>query len=100
MPKWEDYQDKLQRTLFELATAEDPQAYAKQHDMGGFPLVRVVIELEPGASLPEGFTLQVESRFDDQVQVLVPLKELLDLSQQPQVRYIRAPVKPRKPYRQ
>jgi len=95
MPKWEEYQDKLQRPLFELVTSKDPIAYADKHELDYFEMVRVVIELAAGAELPEGFLILVESRAGDSVQALVRLEDLLELAKQPQIEYIRAPVKPK-----
>ncbi len=96
-PKWEDYQGKVQQTLFELVTAKDPGKYAEQRQLEYATMVRVVIELAPDAALPEGFLVLEESRYENEIQAWVPLDKLLELSQQPQIQYIRAPRKP-KPY--
>ena len=96
-PKWEDYQAKVQQALFELVTTKDSATYAEQRGLDYFTMVRVIIELAPDASLPEGFMIQVESSYENQIQALVPLDKLLELSKQPEIQYIRAPKKP-KPY--
>jgi hypothetical protein len=95
MPKWEEYEDRLQRPLFELATSEDPAAYAEKRQLDYFKMVRVVIELAPEAELPEGFLILEESRMENRIQALVPLEELLELAKQPQIEYIRVPAKPK-----
>ncbi|OGF57341.1 MAG: hypothetical protein A2Z21_02330 [Candidatus Fraserbacteria bacterium RBG_16_55_9] len=95
LPKWEDYQNKIQQTLFELVAAKDSAQYAEQRGLDYFTMVRVVIELTPGASLPEGFMVQVESSYENQIQALVSLDKLLELSKQPEIQYIRAPIKPK-----
>ena len=97
LPKWDEYKDKVQQSLFELVTAEEPSKQAEQRDLDYFQLamVRVVLVLAPGASLPEGFMILQESRYEDDVQALVPVDKLLALSQQPEIQYIRAPVKPK-----
>lgn len=95
-PKWEDYQDKVQQTLFELATAKDHSKYAKQHpELEYAAMVRVVIRLKPDATLPEGFVILEESRYENEIQAWIPLEKLLELSQQPQIEYISVPRKPK-----
>lgn len=94
-PKWEDYQSKVQQTLFELVTTKDSAKYADQRGLDYFTMVRVILDLAPGASLPEGFMIQVESSDENLVQALVPLDKLLELSKRPEIRYVRIPKKPK-----
>jgi len=96
-PKWDDYKDKVQQSLFELATAKEPAKQAQQRDLDYLQLkvVRVILVLAPGASLPEGFMILPEARYENEVQALVSVDELLELSKQPEIQYIRAPVKPK-----
>lgn len=97
MPDWAEYEGKLQRGLFDLATAEDPEALARKKGLDLYPLVRVVLELQdPEAELPAGFSLIVEDRVDGTVQALVPIERLLELAKRPEIRYIRLPVRPRR----
>jgi hypothetical protein len=97
MPDWAEYEGKLQRGLFDLATAEDPEALARKKGLELYPMVRVVLELQgPESELPEGFSLIVEDRVDGTVQALVPIGQLLELAKRPEIRYIRLPVKPRR----
>jgi hypothetical protein len=94
---WAEYEGKLQRTLFDLVRDKTPGEYAKQRDLDYVAMVHVVIELAPAASLPEGFLILEEGRYEREVQAWVPADQLLELSQRPEVHYIRAPQKP-KPY--
>ncbi len=99
LPKWEEYahRDKIQQMLYELVAARDPQAAAERLGFDSYLMVRVVLVLaDPEAELPEGFTIYVERRVEDEVQALVPVEQLLKLAEHPQIKYIRAPVKPRK----
>lgn len=94
MPKWGDYEKKIRRPLFELATAQEPKAVAAKYDLDYYAMVRVEIELEPHAPLPEGYLIEAEMRSDHRVQALVRLDQLLELSQQPGIKEIRSPRKP------
>lgn len=94
--KWEDYKEKIQRRLFELALAESPEEYAKAQGLEAFWVVRVVLVLaSPDAKIPEGFRVAVEERFGKEVQALVAVEDLLELARRPEIEYIRAPVKPK-----
>ena len=95
MPAWSDYEGKIQRPLFNLATAEDPSAYAAGHDMDATPMVRVVIQLSDDAEQPpSGYTVVVEAEGTTGIQAWVPIDQLLDLAQEPAIRYIRPPQAP------
>ena len=97
-PAWEEYEGKIQKQLFELATASSPEEYAKAQGLEAFWVVRVVLVLaSPDAEIPEGFRVAVEERFGEEVEALVAVDDLLKLAKHPDVVYIRAPVKP-KPY--
>ena len=99
LPKWEEYahRDKIQQTLYELVASGDPKATAERLGLDAYLMVRVVLVLaDPEAELPEGFTIYVERRIEGEVQALVPVEQLLKLAEHPQIKYIRAPVKPRK----
>lgn len=97
-PAWEEYEGKIQRQLFELATASSPEEYAKAQGIEAFWVVRVVLVLtSPEAPIPEGFRVVVEERFGEEVEALVAVDDLLRLANHPDVEYIRSPVKP-KPY--
>ncbi len=97
MPDWAEYEEKLQRGLFDLATTEDPEALARKRGLELYPMVRVVLELEgPETELPEDFSILVETRVDGTVQALVPVDRLLELAKRPEIKYIRLPVRPRR----
>jgi hypothetical protein len=97
MPDWAEYEGKLQRGLFDLATAEDPEALARKKGLELYPMVRVVLELQdPEAELPEDVPILVEDRVDGTVQALVPIDRLLSLAKRPEIQYIRLPVRPRR----
>ncbi len=96
--RWEEYEGKIQRQLFELAVSESPEEYAKTQGLEAFWVVRVVLVLaSPEAEVPEGFRVVVEERFGKEVEALVAVEDLLELAKHPDVAYIRSPVKP-KPY--
>lgn len=95
LPKWDDYKDKVQQAVFELVTAKEPVKQAQQRELDYVPMVRVILVLAPSVTLPEGFLILEESRYENEVQAFVPLNQLLELSQRPEIQYIRAPVKPK-----
>lgn len=95
LPKWDDYKDKVQQALFDLVAAKEPAKQAQQRELDYVPMVRVVLVLAPAATLPEGFLILEESRYESEVQAFVPLNQLLELSKRPEIQYIRAPVKPK-----
>lgn len=97
IPAWEEYEGKIQKSLFELATASSPEEYAKAQGLEAFWVVRVVLVLaSPDAELPEGFRVVVEERFGEEIQALVAVEDLLELARRPEIEYIRAPVKPKR----
>jgi len=90
--KQEDYPN-LESQLFQLATDKDPQKFAEIHNLKYKDgTVQVEIELKPGLSLPSGYTIQVEAQYENLIQARVSLKDLLKLSNEPQIKYIRAPM--------
>lgn len=95
MPEWSDYEDKIQRPLFDLATAEDPNAFADAQDLEATRMARVVIRLADDADeLPPGYTVIVEAEATTGIQAWVPLDQLLDLAQESAIGYIRPPQEP------
>lgn len=95
MPEWSDYEGKIQRPLFDLATADDPDAFATTEDLDAARMVRVVIQLaDDAAELPSGYTVVVEAEGITGIQAWVPLDQLLDLAQESSVAYIRPPQEP------
>lgn len=95
MPEWSDYEGKIQRPLFDLATAEDPDTLAEERDLDATRMVRVVIQLTSDADgLPSGYNVVVEAEGMTGIQAWVPLDQLLDLAQESSVSYIRPPQEP------
>ena len=95
MPEWRDYEGKIQRPLFNLATSQEPDAVADEHQLETSRMVRVVIRLSDGASeLPSGYTVVVEAEGAAGIQAWVPLDQLLDLAQEASIGYIRPPQEP------
>lgn len=90
--KQEDYPN-LESQLFQLATDKDPEKFAYTHNLKYQDgMVQVEIELKPGEALPSGYTIEVEAQYENLVQARVALKELLELSNAPQIKSIRAPM--------
>ncbi len=86
----------LESRLYRLTTADDPAAYAAgsglQYSEGR---VRVVIEFQgPNDSLPAGYDVAVEARQGNLVQARAPVQDLCRISNEPNVRFVRAPIEP------
>lgn len=82
-------EDRLRRMM----SAQDSTRFALEQRIyyqGG--LVRVSIELASAeAQLPSGYGLQVEGRAQNLIQALLPLQELCQLSNEPQVLSVMVP---------
>lgn len=99
----DDY-PKLQERLAELVGATDPKAFAKEN---GFEQdlqdgkVRVVIEATSPDAVEElrwaveALDGTVETDYENQLQVLLPIKMLLKLATHPHIEFIRLPVRPK-----
>lgn len=88
----EDYPN-LESQLFQLATVKDPEKFAYTHNLKYKDgMVQVEIELVPGQALPGGYTIQVETQYENLVQARVAVKDLLKLSKEPQIKFIRVPM--------
>jgi hypothetical protein len=91
---------KLSSMLYQLARSPDPDSFAKRH---GILLdnhrVRVYIFLDPSAPEPKRIELVkshnivIEKRVSDMLRGLVPVDQLIPLSEEPAVRFIRLPDK-------
>ena len=92
-PQREDYPN-LETCLYELSVSPNPARYAATHGLHYTEgRVRVVIELVSGqAEIPNNYHIQIEDRYGDLVQALVPISELRPLSKEPMVRLIRTPL--------
>ena len=91
----------LESRLYDLTVAEDPAGFAQTMDLfyeGG--ATRVVIQLAtPGAdtSFLAEYAARIETQTESLVQALVPAEELCDLSNDPQVKFVRGPSAPESP---
>jgi hypothetical protein len=87
----------IDQLLYTLTKSADPQAFASKHDLHLVEgRVRVIIELKSPDVLPKLSTaVKVEARSEGFILALVPIAELLILAQDPAVRFIRPPEKPK-----
>lgn len=91
-PKRGDYPN-LETRLYKLSISPDPAKYAATHGIYyAEGRVRVVIELaDEGVTIPESYHIQVEDRYKNFIQALVPVKVLRPLSNEPGVKSVRLP---------
>ena len=89
---------KLSSMLYELAISQDPEYFAKKHDIHlDNNRVRVFIFFEPSSSDPDrkkilnDHGIMIEKSSADMVRGLVPVDHLLSLSEEPVIRSIRLP---------
>ena len=89
---------KLSSILYELAISQDPEYFAKQHDISlENNRVRVFIFFEPTASDPDrkkmlnDHGIMIEKSAADMIRGLVPVDHLLSLSEEPVIQSIRLP---------
>ena len=91
---------KLSSMLYELAVSQDPESFAKQHDIElDKDRIRVFIFFNPAASDPDrtkiikDHKIIIEKRSTDLIRGLVPVDHLIPLSQDPVIESIRLPDK-------
>jgi hypothetical protein len=85
---------KLESILSQLISSDNPQAFAMTQNLymkNGS--IRVVVELADKTTLLPNYTIE-ETRFGNNVQIMVPIKKLEALSKEPGVIFIRTPSKP------
>ncbi len=94
---------RLQDRLEGLAEADDPEAYASQHDLTYEDgMVQVVVELGDQADQATfswavgALDGEVETSYQARFQVRVPRSALMKLARHPHVAFIRAPVRPQR----
>jgi len=98
--KIEDF-PKLQKQLFELASAEKPEEYAKRANIElKDGRVQVVLEIA-GAEWADDILWaieatggRVETKYENLIQASVPIEALLALAKHPRVIYLRLPARP------
>lgn len=85
---------KLESVLSQMISADDPQEFAQNHNLymqDG--KVRVVVELiNETLEVPDYFV--EETRYKNKIQGLVPIEKISNLSEETNVTFIRAPLKP------
>jgi len=100
LPDWTTYENHIQRPLFDLATSSVDPDHAGQIELESFEMVQVEIQLDPERELPTGYLILEEGRAQLgetlTVQAFVRVDQLLDLSQEPEILYLRAPTRPRR----
>ena len=85
----------LESVLYQLTQADDVAVFARQRAIDLIEgRVRVIVELNEGSVLDMGAGAVIESRYRNLVRVLVPIDQLLPLSQRKGVRFVRLPQKP------
>ena len=84
---------KLESHLYRIAQSSEPERTANQSNLYySKGRIRVIIELtEPAVSPPEVYSLIIESRYAALIQALVAIQDLCTLSQEPSVKFVRAP---------
>ena len=86
--------EKLESVLYQLTQTQNHDEFAKAR---GLYLedgrVRVVIELHNASdTIPDGYGATIETRHKNLVQALVPINSLMELSKEPSINFIRAPL--------
>ena len=87
---------KLSSVLNELSQSEHPADFAESRDLHfADGKVRVIIELaDPSAQIPERFKIVTEGHYSNLLQGMVSIEQLGELSNEPYINFIRAPLKP------
>lgn len=84
---------KFESILSQLISSDNPQDFAKNHNLfmkNG--RIRVMIELSDETALPD-YIIE-ETRYEKNVQIMVPIEKLEELSMETNVIFIRTPSKP------
>ena len=89
---------KLSSMLYELAISQDPEYFAKKHNIFlSEDRIKVYIFYDPGISLSEEettfkeYNIMIEKKSNGLIRALVPINKLIPLSQDPVIRSIRLP---------
>ena len=85
---------KLESVLSQLISSDDPQEFARTHNIyikdGN---VRVVVELGDEIAMLPDYVME-ETRYKKDVQILVPIEKIAELSLETNVTFVRTPLKP------
>ncbi len=86
---------KLDSVLYQLIQAKDYNKFGQTHDLNVTDnKVRVIIELiNSEYVLPINFGTE-EARYENLLQAVVPIDKLLDLADDPNIKFIRRPIEP------
>ncbi len=85
---------QLDSQLLQLTQAADPPAFATAHGLDyQNGMVRVIVDLRAGASLPLGYGLVVEAQYANLVQAWVPPSQLCALASDANVLSVRPPAR-------
>jgi hypothetical protein len=88
--------ENIESVLYQLVQAQEREDFALNH---GLYLkdgkVRVVIELNNDTEAPdfERYGVEIETRYENLVQALVPVDNLINLSEESNINFIRTPLK-------
>ena len=96
-PPWSDYENQLQRALYDAATTGE--ARGAENPLVIHEMIQVEIQMDTGSELPTGYLILEEARAPLAgltIQAYVRVDQLLELSQEESINYIRAPSRPRR----
>ena len=83
---------ELESILYRLVQADNETAFAEEHGLDvDDSRVLVVVELEDGADVPDGYDLTVTAEFATEVEAYVAIDDLLALAGEESVRVVRTP---------
>ncbi|MCR4404120.1 MAG: hypothetical protein NUW06_02305 [Candidatus Acetothermia bacterium] len=86
---------RLESVLYALAIAADWHDFARERGISLFGLrIKVIVELVNPEVTPQGYHLLEEARAGELMRVQVPVSELVRLSTDPAVRFVRLPYEP------
>lgn len=88
----------LDSRLYQLSVASDPEDFARTHNLtyseGTVQAVMLLKDAEADLDFAKAFGVEIEERYQDQVQIRVPVESLCSLSNHPSVRYVQPPSLP------
>lgn len=86
---------KLDSLLYALAVAPDWHDFARERGIDLFGMrIKAIVELASSETVLQGYHLIEEARSEDLMRVLVPVSELVRLSSDPAVEFVRLPYEP------
>ena len=87
--------DKLSSELLQLATSENPEEFARKH---GIPIIDssvkvTIVTIDGFPDLTERYNLKEVKRHKNLIEVVVSIEDLIFLSKEQEIEYIRRPYK-------